>query len=91
MIQIDPALLTAGAAGITALGGLAGVLIGRRNSRDGNRVDMYSAMGERLARVEGRQDTLERERAIDQRWIAILRDHIYRQLPPPPPERPDSP
>jgi len=90
-MAIDPALLTAVGAVLTAAGAVGGHMVSRRTARDGTKVELYRAMGERVARVEGRQDVLERERAIDQRWIAELRDHIYRGAPPPPPERPTSP
>ncbi len=108
MIQIDPALLTAGAAGITALGTVAGVFIGRRKDRESanveaRRVDTedwravtdalrtdLTAAREENALTRGRVDVGERERALDAAWIVLLRDHIYRGSPPPPPARPTS-
>lgn len=56
---------------------------------DALREDLTAAREEN-ASTRGRVEVVERERALDLAWIVLLRDHIYRGAPPPPPERPTS-
>lgn len=56
---------------------------------DALRTDLTTARAENAA-TRGRVEVVERERALDLAWIVLLRDHIYRGAPPPPPERPTS-
>lgn len=44
-----------------------------------------------LADVRTEVADIQHERFVDQLWIELLRDHINRGLPPPPPERPSIP
>jgi uncharacterized protein HemX len=87
------------AVAITGLIGGSGGLVAwlsQRAEKQKNYVDQALAgldaalKQEKESRKEltARVDTLEAEREKDSRWIAALRDHIYRQKPPPPPDRP---
>lgn len=67
---------------ITGLIGVVGTYWGTRQSS-------RSTDHARIATLEARVDTLEHRYQLLVVYAQQLRDHIYRQDPPPPPEWPD--
>lgn len=68
----------------TALSDLIDDLQAQVNSLT-TRVDVQ---GTRMAEQDKKIDDLRRERKVLEDYVYKLRDHIYQQLPPPPPEWP---
>jgi outer membrane murein-binding lipoprotein Lpp len=70
-------------AAIGALGVVTGALVNFK-------IGMTNSDRDRIRDLEARVTELEDDREADREYIAQLRDHIYRGLPPPPPTRPTS-
>lgn len=69
---------------VAIVGGLALIIAGYGGGRVGNRTATY----QRMAALETRVDSLERDREADRDYIGVLKGHIWAGLPPPPPPRP---
>jgi outer membrane murein-binding lipoprotein Lpp len=69
-------------AAIGALGVVTGALVNFK-------IGMTNSDRDRIRDLEARVTELEDDREADREYIAQLRDHIYRGLPPPPPPRPN--
>jgi hypothetical protein len=79
-------------AAIAAVGGVAVAWIKWRTDKESNAIAVLRVLveeqGDELETLRSRVDALERERQSDHEYIQILRDHIYKRLPPPPPPHP---
>ena len=79
-------------AAIAAVGGVVVARIKWRTDKEANAIAVLRVLveeqGDELDTLRSRMDTLEREREVDREYIEMLRDHIYKQLPPPPPKHP---
>ena len=80
------------AAFIVAVGGAAVAWIKWRTDKESNAIAALKVLveeqGQDIDQLHARVDSLERERESDREYIQILRDHIYKRLPPPPPKHP---
>lgn len=79
-------------AAIAAVGGVVVAWIKWRTDKEANAIAVLRVLveeqGDELETLRSRVDASERERQSDHEYIQILRDHIYKRLPPPPPPHP---
>jgi hypothetical protein len=79
-------------AAIAAVGGVAVAWIKWRTDHEANSIAVLKVLveeqGEQIDRLQERVDRLESELRGEKDYTASLRDHIYKQLPPPPPKHP---
>lgn len=63
------------------------------NRRDtvADRDALIDQIQEEQINLRARLSSLEHEHQLEREWNRALVDHIYRQLPPPPPARPTRP
>ena len=61
-------------------------------SEQGHRIDKQEkkieALGAKVDALETERDTYKRLLAVEESYSALLQQHIYNRLPPPPPEHP---
>lgn len=71
--------------------GVAQVEVESRRDTIADRDALIDQHQEDIRELRTRVTLVEIELDIEQQWTQALRDHIYRQLPPPPPGRPSRP
>ena len=64
------------------------VVSGSRSSHFQQLEASVAVLGARVSALEARNDELSSRLYSGEEYISILRNHIYEQLPPPPPDRP---